>query len=125
MFECSGARVTGTHEHPNPYTVQQMNKLLLTYISLANAVLFLLPGAVMACEKCYGSAAANSPTVRGIGLAMLALIIITGIVLGGIVMFFIYMRKRAKMLESGQYIVNEQGVLLSLPAKLLKDSQKF
>lgn len=92
---------------------------------MAGAAMFLLPGAVIACEKCYGSAAANSPTVRGIGIAMMALIIITGIVLGGIAMFFFYMSKRAKMLESGQYIVNEQGVLLSLPAKLLESSREL
>jgi len=77
---------------------------------------------VAACEKCFGGAAANSSTTRGIGLAMLALLSITAVVLGGITLFFLYMRKREKMLASGNYIANEQGVILSLPRRLVENS---
>lgn len=89
---------------------------------LTGALLVFLPQMAAACEKCFGGAAANSATTRGIGLAMLALLIITAVVLGGITLFFLYMRKRAKMLASGDYIVNEKGTILSLPRRLMENS---
>lgn len=99
-----------------------MNRVRHLCSILTGAVLIFLPQTVAACEKCFGGAAANSSTTRGIGLAMLALLIITAVVLGGITLFFLYMRKRAKMLASGNYIVNEQGVILSLPRRLVENS---
>ncbi len=89
---------------------------------LTGAALVFLPQMAAACEKCFGGAAANSSTTRGIGLAMLALLSITAVVLVGITFFFLYMRKRAKMLASGNYIANEQGVILSLPRRLVENS---
>jgi hypothetical protein len=97
-----------------------MNRLKLIFFTVTGAALVLLPDAALACEKCYAATATDTPTVKGIGLAMLGLLLITVIVLGGIVAFFLYMRKRARMIASGEYIVTEKGVLLSLPRRLVE-----
>lgn len=102
-----------------------IDRLRSSCFILTCAVLVFLPEMAAACEKCFGGAAANSSTTRGIGLAMLALLTITAVVLGGITLFFIYMRKRAKMLASGDYIVNEKGTILSLPRRLMENSPNF
>jgi len=92
------------------------------FFAITGILTVLLPEAVLACEKCFGASAADTPTVKGIGLAMLGLLLITVVVLGGIVAFFIYMQKRARMIESGEYTVTEKGVLLSLPRRLVEET---
>lgn len=99
-----------------------MNRLMSVFFIITGMLMVLLPEAVFACEKCFGASAADTPTVKGIGLAMLGLLLITVIVLGGIVAFFIYMSKRARMIESGEYTVTEKGVLLSLPRRLVEET---
>jgi hypothetical protein len=79
------------------------------FFTITGMLMVLLPEAVLACEKCYAAAAADTPTAKGIGLAMLGLLLITVMVLGGIVAFFLYMSKRARMIESGEYIFIEKG----------------
>lgn len=78
----------------------------------------MLPDTVMACEKCF-SVAGASLTVDGIRLAMLGLVVLTGIVWSGIGMFFINMRRRARQLEMGTHVVNEQGELILFPEQNL------
>lgn len=99
-----------------------MNRLMSVFFTITGMLMVLLPEAVLACEKCFGASAADTPTVKGIGLAMLGLLLITVVVLGGIVAFFIYMRKRVRMIESGEYTVTEKGVLLSLPRRLVEET---
>lgn len=99
-----------------------MNKFKSVFFTITAMVMVLLPEAVLACEKCFGASAADTPTVKGIGLAMLGLLLITVVVLGGIVAFFIYMRKRARLIASGNYTVTEKGVLLSLPRRLIEET---
>jgi hypothetical protein len=64
------------------------------------AVFVLAPQWLLACQQCFG-ANVNTATTRGIGFAMLALFIFTGFVSTGIVMFFLNISKRTKILSQG------------------------
>ena len=66
------------------------------------------PATAEACQVCFG-VGVDTPTTRGIGLAMLLLVGMTGVVWGGIGAFFYNFRKRARLLEPGDTIVNEYG----------------
>ncbi len=66
------------------------------------------PAVAAACDSCWG-AAVDSPTTRGITMAMLALIGMTSVVWGGIGAFFLHVRHRTRMLEPGDLMVNEYG----------------
>ena len=68
----------------------------------------LTPTVVSACEVCWG-ASIDTPTTRGIGMAMLSLIAMTGLVGGGIGAFFYNMKRRADLLEPGDLEVTESG----------------
>ncbi len=85
-----------------------------TLLALAGLAVLGLPEAAMACEKCFG-AGADGATAQGISLAMLALIALTGVVWGGLGMFFVNIRKRARLLEPGDLVVTETGDILALP----------
>lgn len=91
------------------------------YYRLAAICLMMLPQVSLACEKCFGAGVDNK-TTQGIGMAMLGLLIITIMVLGTITVFFAYMWRRSKLLASGEYSVNEQGVLLAVPRRLVDDN---
>ena len=86
---------------------------------LAGFILIILPGIIFACDKCFG-ANVDTPVTRGIGFAMLALLGITGSVLGGIGAFFIYLWRRSKMFQAGKIVVTENGNVLNHPG-LLRD----
>jgi hypothetical protein len=79
--------------------------------ALLGVLWLALPDVAWACEKCFGAGAGNEAT--GISMAMLALLGMTGLVWGGIGMFFINMRKRARLLEPGDLIVTEDGEILN------------
>lgn len=66
------------------------------------------PTIAAACENCFG-AGVDTPETRGIALAMLLLVGMTGVVWGGIGAFFLHLRRRARMLEPGDTVVNEYG----------------
>lgn len=83
------------------------------FATLAWAAL-LLPRVAQACSRCFGTGV-DDPVTQGIGLAMLSLLVMTGVVWGGIGMFFINMRRRAKRLEPGTFTVNERGELVPQP----------
>ena len=85
-------------------------KTLTKIVALLGAMGLLWPEAAWACEMCFGAAAGDE--AAGISLAMLALLGMTGLVWGGIGMFFINMRKRARLLEPGDLIVTEDGEIL-------------
>lgn len=60
---------------------------------------FILAGSGVAygCPTCYG--AADSPMTDGMNMAILTLLGITGFVLAGFVSFFLYLRRRAMMIN--------------------------
>ncbi len=68
----------------------------------------LLPLAAVACEVCWG-AGVDTPTTRGISMAMLALIGMTGLVGSAIGAFFYNMNRRSEMLQPGDLEVTEFG----------------
>lgn len=72
-------------------------KYLFISAALMLAILLILPGSAFACERCFG-ANVDTPTTQGIAFSMLALLGITGGVSTGIVLFFLNIRKRSKML---------------------------
>lgn len=61
-------------------------------------ILIGLSSAAVACPVCYGSDETSS---AGINLAIMTLLGITGSVLGAIVAFAVYMKKRANVTLSG------------------------
>jgi len=75
---------------------------------LGGFLLATLPKGAYACEKCFG-AAGDSPTVRGIGFAMLTLLCLTVVVWGGIILFFSNMEKRSHLLASGALSLQEDA----------------
>jgi hypothetical protein len=61
----------------------------------AIVTLMTLPGVVSACPACYGKP--DSAIADGMNLAILFLIGVVGLVMGGILGFFFYLRKMAKL----------------------------
>lgn len=85
--------------------------------AIAPLLLFLLvwaavPAGAQACEVCWG-ASVDTPTTRGIGMAMLALIGMTGVVGGGIGAFFYNIKRRSDLLAPGGLEVTESGAIHS------------
>ena len=79
--------------------------------TLAAALLYAaLPGAAVACEKCFG-VGSDTALSEGISLAMLALIAMMGVIWTGFGAFFVHMRRRARLLEPGDLIVDEYGTI--------------
>ena len=65
------------------------------FVCLTAAVsLLIIPDIVWACATCYG--AADDPMTAGMNMAIFLLLGVTGSVLGSIVTFILYLRKRAK-----------------------------
>ena len=100
-----------------------MKNYVLRLFSVSFLLVQLIPDVLMACEKCFGAAGAtNSPVTDGIGYAMLGLLIITFGIFGLFIAFFMYLRHRASKLSSGQYTVNEQGVLIAIPKDVIDNT---
>lgn len=78
---------------------------------LAAAVLGAWPEVALACETCFGGGV-DTPTTRGIALAMMALLGITAFIGVGIVSFFVRTSRRARALAPGETIVTESGDLV-------------
>jgi len=66
------------------------------------------PHVVYSCEKCFG-ARGDSLASDGTNMAMLTLLIITIFVLSSIGVFFIYISKRIRLLESENVVIIEKG----------------
>ncbi|NIT56627.1 MAG: hypothetical protein GWN00_10460, partial [Aliifodinibius sp.] len=79
----------------------------------------LFPKYFYACPYCFG-ATGDNPTSQGISYAMLALLVLTGTVLTGIVLFFKNMQKRARKIASGEMLLTEQGNTLTHPGLVKK-----
>ncbi len=75
-------------------------KLLMTFAGAAVMAL-TSPTAVQACESCFG-AAVDSEVTRGIGLAMLLLLVVVTAVFAGILGFFWNMMDRTRKLREGR-----------------------
>ena len=86
-------------------------------------LLFVTSGDIFACDKCFG-AQVDSPTTQGISMAMLALLGMTGGVGSGIILFFIRLKRRAKLLASGNHYVTRNGEILASPINNQKLEQK-
>lgn len=61
------------------------------------------PALVLACESCFG-AAVDSEVTRGIGLAMLLLLVVVTAVFAGILWFFWNMMDRSRKLRDGRLL---------------------
>ncbi len=86
-------------------------KTILRITAVLGAALLLAPRVASACERCFG-VAAETPVTQGISLAMLSLITMTGLMLGGISLFFVHMNRRMKMFEPGHFAINEFGEMV-------------
>ena len=92
-----------------------MKTILKACFVLAGAVLLTLPETAYACEQCIGIGGANETTINALVLSMASLLAMIGFVGGGIGMFFMNMRKRTRMLEPGEFVVNQYGDLRPTP----------
>lgn len=61
--------------------------------------LVMFTSTVTPCPACYGDL--DSPTGDGMNLAILFLLVVTGGVLSAFVSFFVYMRKRTRLITDG------------------------
>ncbi len=90
-----------------------LNRIIhFLYLVLIVTVIQLLPNVVAACPRCFG-AGVDSPITQGISMAMFTLVLFTGSVMAGIILFFLKLRKRIRLYESGQLAVSEQGLLVN------------
>ena len=58
----------------------------------------LIPSFSLACSVCYG-ANSNPDLSQGLNMAIIALIGVTGTVLGGIISFFVFIARRQKIIN--------------------------
>ncbi len=71
----------------------------------------LAPGLLRACPVCYGKV--EGPTNAAINAAILLLIGLTGMVLSGIVLFFVRMNRFRRHKEAlSQYMVTDEGEIV-------------
>ncbi len=85
----------------------ERRKIVLA-LAVAGAAALLAPELAWACDSCWG-AKVDTPTTRGITMAMTALIGMTSLVWGGIGAFFLHVRRRSRLLEPGTLTVTEYG----------------
>lgn len=88
-----------------------MKKIVLT--TMAGLLLAAGPEAARACERCFGMA--DAETASAITMAMMALVVLTSVIWGGIGAFAYNLRRRARMLEPGALSVGEGGALVEDP----------
>jgi hypothetical protein len=64
-------------------------------------VSFFVMEPARACPVCYG--VTDASTIAGVNFAILALLGVTGSVLAGFASFFLYIRKRSRMMLDGSH----------------------
>ena len=74
--------------------MKKTSKLAFVFAS----IFCLIPGIASACSVCFG-APADHPMTESLNLAIIALIGVTGTVLGGISTFFIFLARRGKKIS--------------------------
>lgn len=79
--------------------------------TLSALVLAVCPSVAYACETCFG-VAVESEVTRGIGLAMLLLLVVVTFVFAGILWFFKNTMDRSRMLRDGQLTPPRHSTLL-------------
>ena len=60
--------------------------------------LVLHPGLLWACAACTGQS--DSPMAKGMNLGILSLLAVIGVVLGGVVSFFVYLGKKSATMSA-------------------------
>ena len=71
--------------------MKKISRLAFVFAS----IFCLIPGIASACSVCFG-APEDHPMTESLNLAIIALIGVTGTVLGGISAFFIFLARRGK-----------------------------
>jgi hypothetical protein len=66
---------------------------LRTLLSGLVVTLALQPRLLLACAACAGQS--DSPMAKGMNLGILSLLAVIGVVLGGVVSFFVYLAKKS------------------------------
>ena len=74
--------------------MKKISRLAFVFAS----IFCLIPGIASACSVCFG-APADHPMTESLNLAIIALIGVTGTVLGGISIFFIFLARRGKKIS--------------------------
>jgi hypothetical protein len=69
-------------------------RLITRGLALAMATGWLLPYSALACPACYG--APDSPMQQGMNMGIVAMLGVTGMVLGGFGGFIVYLARRAR-----------------------------
>ena len=74
--------------------MKKISRLVFVFAS----IFCLIPGIASACSVCFG-APPDHPMTESLNLAIIALIGVTGTVLGGISTFFIFLARRGKKIS--------------------------
>ena len=74
--------------------MKKISRLAFVFVT----IFCLIPETISACSVCYG-ALPDHPMTESLDLAIIALIGVTGTVLGGISTFFIFLARRGKKIS--------------------------
>ena len=74
--------------------MKKISRLAFVFVT----IFCLIPETISACSVCYG-APPDHPMTESLDLAIIALIGVTGTVLGGISTFFIFLARRGKKIS--------------------------
>jgi hypothetical protein len=74
-----------------------VTKPLVRLAITASLGVILLPAPLLACPVCFGQT--DSPLARGMSLGILFLLGVTGVVLGSFAAFFVYLIRRARLID--------------------------
>jgi hypothetical protein len=71
---------------------------LVKAAAIALALVLVLPEVALACPVCFG--ASDAPIVDGVRMAVIALLGITTVVLGGFAAFFVYLMRQSQRAQA-------------------------
>lgn len=77
-----------------------MNRRLLRFAMLLTAVTFTAQSPALACATCYG--ASDSPLAQGMNWGIASLLGVIGMVLAGVVAFFVHVGLKSGKTNAGQ-----------------------
>lgn len=70
----------------------------MSVVRLLWLLVLVLPQTASACAVCFGNS--DSPWAKALSFGVIALLGVVLLVLGGIVAFFVFMAKRARMIQA-------------------------
>jgi hypothetical protein len=75
-----------------------ISRILLKFFVVVVCAISFLPNSVSACAVCFGKS--DGPAAQGLNAAIFLMLAVIGSVLGSILSFIFYLRKKSKMVYS-------------------------